>query len=289
MPAERGERAPEVVRQFGGRALRRALLRHVSENEIKRALAAGDLVRSARGLYVLPALPAERAMAAACRGVVSHDSAARLLGLPLLHVPREVHVTVRRGARPAPRKQVVVHQRDLSPGEVVGDVTTPVRTVLDCCLCLPFREALAVADSAARLVPGFVEEFRTAADAPGPGRAARRRVARHVDGRAANPFESALRGSLIDAGMTGFVPQLCISTRTGIARVDLGDPVRRIAVEADSFEWHSTRDALTEDCRRYDEFVRDGWAVLRFAWDHVMFDHGWMVGVVGDVRSSRAG
>lgn len=279
---------PEVVRLLGGRAARASLLRHVSENRIKRALAAGDLLRSARGLYILPALPPELAVAAACRGVVSHDSAARILGLELLHAPRDVHVTVRRGARPAARKHVVVHQRELVAGEVRHHVTTPLRTVLDCCLTLPFREALALADSAARRDPGFVEEFAlAAAAASGPGRARRMRVAKYVDPRAANPFESALRGSLIDAGITDLVPQLEIVTRAGVAHADLGDARRRIAIEADSHRHHSSPEVLMQDCRRYDEFVRERWAVLRFAWDHVVFDHRWMVDLVGQVRSQR--
>jgi hypothetical protein len=30
------------------------------------------------------------------------------------------------------------------------------------------------------------------------------------------------------------------------------------------------------DCRRYDELVIAGWLVLRFAWEHVMFEPEWV-------------
>ena len=42
-------------------------------------------------------------------------------------------------------------------------------------------------------------------------------------------------------------------------------------VEADSFEFHGRRHALAQDCMRYNAFVVDGWIVVRFAWEHVMF------------------
>ena len=43
-------------------------------------------------------------------------------------------------------------------------------------------------------------------------------------------------------------------------------------LEADSFEWHGDRRALRRDARRYNLLVVDGWIVLRFAWEDVMFD-----------------
>jgi very-short-patch-repair endonuclease len=69
-------------------------------------------------------------------------------------------------------------------------------------------------------------------------------------------------------------------------RVDLGDRRRRIALEADSFEYHGTRRALRDDCRRYDELARAGWTVLRFAWEHVVGDPRWVASVVTDVCAS---
>lgn len=72
-----------------------------------------------------------------------------------------------------------------------------------------------------------------------------------------------------------------------MGRVDLGDTRRRIALEADSFAWHGSRSALDQDCRRYDELVRVGWLVLRFSWEQVMFDPGWVADCVEDVVLRR--
>ena len=37
-----------------------------------------------------------------------------------------------------------------------------------------------------------------------------------------------------------------------------------MVLEAESFEWHSSRQALRRDARRYNLLVIDGWIVLRF-------------------------
>ena len=58
---------------------------------------------------------------------------------------------------------------------------------------------------------------------------------------------------------------------TFLGRPDLVDEHLRIVVEADSFEWHGERAALRADARRYNAFVVNGWLVLRFCWEDVMF------------------
>jgi very-short-patch-repair endonuclease len=182
---------------------------------------------------------------------------------------------------------VEVHWHTLQPADVRNGVTAPLRTVLDCAATLPFAEALAIADGALRLAL-VTPEALLAAARRWRGRGARdiRRVAMLADARAAGPFESGLRSIALDAGCTGFEPQVTITVPGG-ARVDLADVERRIVLEADSFEWHGNRQALHRDCRRYDELVRAGWTVLRFAWEDVMFDAAWVQEVIKDVVATR--
>lgn len=89
-------------------------------------------------------------------------------------------------------------------------------------------------------------------------------------------LESALRAVVIDLGITSFVPQLQVDDDGFRARVDLGDPGRRLVLEADSFEHHGHRSALARDCRRYTELTSRGWLVLRFAWEQVIFEPQWV-------------
>jgi very-short-patch-repair endonuclease len=258
-----------VLRALDGSATRAEILRFTTRWALRTAVDRGDVLRLARGVYALPILPEPFAVAAAVRGVLSHTSAANFWGFDGLLRPDAVHVTVGRNRRPAPREGVVLHYADVRD----QGATAPVRTVLDCARTLPFREGLAIADSAlrsGRIRAGALR--RSAESLRGAGRARAVRVAEHADGRAANPFESATRAILIEAGLTGFVPQVQI----GKHRVDLAHPGLRIVVEADSWEHHGSRSALTRDCARYNELTVGDELVLRFAWEHVMLRPDWV-------------
>lgn len=271
----------------GGTMTAGTAVRVAGRRTLSGAVGAGGLVRVARGVYAVPDAVPELAAAAALRGVVSHESAARLWLLEALNDPTHRHVTLPRHRSPVPVSGTQLHWADLDDHEVDGRVTAPLRTVLDCARTLPFVDALGIADSALRreLVaqPTLIGE---AARLRGPGATRGARVLRLADGRAANPFESALRAIALDAGLD-FVPQLEVRGRGFFARVDLGDPERRIAAEADSFAWHGSRKALDRDCRRYDELVRRGWLVLRFSWEQVRYDPDWVAAVLCDTVALR--
>jgi very-short-patch-repair endonuclease len=221
-------------------------------------------------------------------GVVSHVSAARLWDLPVLTPDRSPHVTL-----PPHRKRrgtgATLHWMRLAEHEVVDGVTSPLRIVLDCARTMPFPEALAIADAAVRQrLVGGGELNRAVETIPGAGRRRARRVAQAADGRAASELESVLRGTLLEHRIRCFTPQLQVAGDGFLARVDLGDPAHRIALEADSFEHHGHRAALVRDCRRYDELVVRGWLVLRFAWEQVMFEPEWVLDMVRGALLQRS-
>jgi very-short-patch-repair endonuclease len=131
------------------------------------------------------------------------------------------------------------------------------------------------------------ELIAAAGGGSGRDRQRRLRVVLAADGRSANAFESCLRGVVLEAGVTGFEPQMEIRLGPRQVRVDLGDQRRRLVLEADSYEHHGGRAALVRDCERYDELVREGWRVLRFSWEHVMFRPEWVAETV--VMACRVG
>lgn len=109
-------------------------------------------------------------------------------------------------------------------------------------------------------------------DLRGPGSVLARRVVDCADGRAANAFESALRAIALSVDGLDVEPQVPI--RVGqqfLGRPDLVDERLGIVLEADSFEWHGDRAALGRDARRYNRLSVNGWLVLRFTWEDVMF------------------
>ncbi|MDQ6752489.1 MAG: endonuclease domain-containing protein [Actinomycetota bacterium] len=286
--------APEdVLSRLQGAAMRSELIRFITPRQLDTALREKKILRLRRGRYALPDLPDPEALAIASGGALSYQTAAIWIGWETLRQPDTNHLSIAANGRAGSRhRQVRWHYTLSSDGSDVDrygalTVTTPLKTVLDCAATLPLDQALAIADSALRhgLDP---DELRCAAGCfAGNGAANVRLVGRHACLNAANVFESALRAICIRTGIPGFQPQLRITAGSQTYRVDLADPERRIVLEADSFEWHGSRKALHRDCRRYDELVRNGWLVLRFSWESVMFDQEWVGSVIRDVAKLR--
>lgn len=265
----------EHLRRRGGLADRASLVALTGRAALDSAVRGGEVVRVGHGRYALAVADAAVRAAHALTGVVSHRSAALHWGWELKTVPERPDVTVPRGRKvPVSRRDgVTLHRADLAPGETIGPFTSPRRTLVDCLRSLPFDEALAVADSALRR--GSLDEAKlmeVAASVQGPGAATARRVAREASGRAANPFESALRAISLDVPGLRLAPQVTITALDFEVTPDLVDVARRVAVEADSFAWHGDRAALRTDTRRYNNLVTRGWLVLRFSWEDVMHD-----------------
>lgn len=264
----------QLLHRAGGVLKRAVLVELTSRAEVDRALREGRILRVAHGRYALPTAEQARRAAGALHAVVSHRSAAAFWGWEMKQLPEKPCVTVPRNRklRAGRRADVELHWSPLAETDVVdGWVTAPGRTFTDCCRDLPFDEALAIADSALR--NGTLAEptlLRLAQAMNGPGRSRCLRVARAATGRAANPFESVLRAIALEVPGLRVRPQVLVLEEPFTVRPDLTDEDLRIAVEADSFEWHGGRAALKRDCRRYNLLAVHGWLVLRFSWEDVM-------------------
>lgn len=261
--------------RLGGVARWGALRRTCSGRQLRRAVRHGHIVRTAYGRYALPHADAARLAGSRLTGTVSHTSAALHWGWAVKTAPAEPHVTVSRHRNIAShrRDDVVLHWRDLGPDDIAdGWVTSPVRTVIDCCVDLPFDEALAVFDSSWRAGLKPREVQLAARKLPVRQRDRVWAVARAADPRAANPFESVLRAIAMTVPGLQVQPQVVVKQTGFWARVDLADEQLRIVLEADSFEFHSSRKAFDRDCRRYNGLVVRDWLVLRFTWEQVMFE-----------------
>lgn len=278
----------EALARLGGVATRAEVLADVTEHALRRSLTDGSVVRVARGRYALPTTPrigerltleetaqAGRRAAAQVGGTaVLLTAAARWGWAGKWHPPRpQVSVTSGRRVREAARRRIEVRYLAVPPPDREdGWVTSRVRTAVDCARLLPPDEALAVVDSALR--EGAVERdelLLAAAGGPRIGRSRAEAIIRMARAEAANPFESVLRWVLHDVPGINLQPQVRIEDLDGlIGVVDLADEELRLVVEADSFEWHGSKEALEKDCVRYDRLVADGWIVLRVTWDMVM-------------------
>lgn len=218
---------------------------------------------------------------------LSHRTAALHHGWGVLHSPEVPELIASRTRRIPVPDDVYLRFRAVTADEVGLRATSPLRTVVDCARDLALPEALAVADSALR--SGLVSAEQLARVAlPRTGRRAARQVLDLASDRADNPFESGLRALAIEAADRHWVPQVPIALRDGrVLHADVGDHTTRIALEADSREFHRTREDVRRDCWRHDEMTLAGWIVLRFAWEHVMFNPDWVREVIGWVVGQR--
>lgn len=114
------------------------------------------------------------------------------------------------------------------------------------------------------------------------------RVALEASALAANPFESVLRAIVLDIPELAVVPQGPVTARGHTWHPDLTETRHRLAIEADSFEFHTDREAHARDCVRYNALTVAGWRVLRFTWDQVMTSPGYVRGVLAGVLLSDA-
>ena len=269
----------EVLSRLGGVGDLEQLLRATSRGRVRTSVAKGEVVRVGHGRYALPTAHVGLRTAARLAGVASHASAAAVHGWELGTQPSTPAVIVPRNRKVEPHRRhgAEVRWRNLEPHEYDGRVTSHHRTVIDCARDLAVPEALAIADSALRHRDVDVEELLSLARRlPSNGRTEALRIVSHASALPANPFESMLRGISLDVPGLDLRPQVWIEERGFRGRPDLVDRKRRIVVEAESFEFHGKRKALKRDCERYTALVIRGWIVVRFAWEHVMFERDYV-------------
>ncbi len=212
----------------------------------------------------------------------SHASAAVAHGL---WVPREylheVHLTaVAGGAKGEKRGDVHLHAGPLPERAVsiVDDVVTTsvARTVLDCATCLPFVDAVVIADQALRFpditASDLVSTMREAGRRRGIAQA--RRVLRVADGGAESPGETRVRLILTEAGYDA-ESQVEIRDRSGrfVGRVDLMLRSHSVFVEFDGRSKYqlgeSVESVLWREKQRFDALVELGLEGVRVVWNQL--------------------
>lgn len=207
--------------------------------------------------------------------VLARRSAAWLHGIDTRapseqHQPLPLECVVPIGMTPPRRAGLQAYVTTLLPHEstcVSGvPVTTLIRTALDLTRYLDTYMGLAVVDT--MLHRGLVQHRALVAEVTRfPGERWIDRARRVVD--LAEPAtesygESWLRLRVVDAGLPRPRPQVEIRDRSGdfVARADLADPRRRLAIEYDGREHHSSEAAQVHDLLRRAAMTAAGWRVL---------------------------
>ncbi|MDK3257387.1 type IV toxin-antitoxin system AbiEi family antitoxin domain-containing protein [Blastococcus capsensis] len=280
---------------------RTAVAQGWSDDELARAVRSGELTRLRRGAYVdavLPAEPAARhallveATLAALRlpGVVSHQSAAVLLGLPLWDVPLDrVHITRPPGSRSDRSGVLCTHVARIRDHDVVDvggmPVTDPVRTMLDLARSLPHEAAVVALDAA--LHRGLLSHDALRArlfDIVGsPGARSAARAVAAADARSESVGESRSRVILQRWKPAPSAVQFPIRSGGGqlLARTDFAWEDVRLVGEFDGRVKYGrllrpgqeAGDAVFAEKRREDAVRDEGWDVVRWVWAELAVPH----------------
>ena len=282
-------RPDQALERLGGVADAAALQLLTSRARLRVAVRRGAVVKDGRGRYSLPGVDEATRAANRLSGVLAEDSAAQYYGWAMKHPPPSPCLAVPRKRNVAEHRRRGLRVRfvNIAAEDVNKMATCPGRTVTDCSARMPFDEALSIADSALRTCDVTRSELIRRAEAmPDRYRARCLRVARAASEKAANPFESVLRAIALEVAGLAVEPQVWLDD---IGRPDLVDETLRLVVEADSFEFHGRRRALKKDCERYNAFVIAGWLVVRFAWEHVMFEPDYVRQVLTSMAAVLSG
>jgi len=223
------------------------------------------LSRQCRAL--LPALPADSAF--------SHWTATSLLGLPSRNTAK-LHVTLTPRSVLPQRAELVVHGRELVPGDLVAidglPVTSGPRLFLDLAPMLTERELVVLGDALlrSRLADPATLARRVQAASRRRGVVRAREALKLLDGRAQSVPESLVRHVILSGGLPAPVPQLPILDQCGrvVAHADLGYEEWKILIEYEGRQ-HSGGDQFGRDIERYSRMAADGWLVLRFSAAHL--------------------
>ncbi|WP_425862187.1 hypothetical protein [Arthrobacter sp. TWP1-1] len=283
-----------------------------SARRLSRLAKSGALIRVRRGLY-LPAdvwsslTPWHKYRVkiqsvhetAVGKPVFARESAAQIIGLPLIGTPKDVQTIVPRG-RIGGQSSNGVHRlngidRDPKPWEMFGLlVTPPVQTARDMAVRLPLTKSLAAMDRLlqGKVFPGsppqmnltFTEQHVIDSVALLPNETQRGRVMRVLE--AANGLSQSAGESLSRAFMilNGFPrPTLQVEFRDGRGRIGFPDfdwEEYKTLGEFDGYEKYSAQkylkgktpsEVVVEEKNRENRLRALGYNVVRWTWDDLKY------------------
>ena len=262
-----------------------ALACGMTATTIQRRVLAGAWLEIRPGVYVVGGAPPtwEQTLLAVTIGFddcwISHGTGGRVWDLPAAPEIDAIEVL-----RPYGRFRridgVVAHRsRIIVPADVTRHhgipVTSIARTIVECSGRLSVAQTGKMLDEAKRKDPRAIEDARACFARLASGgrrrlRSIRAALAFRIPGY--DPGESdlelvALR-TIIRAGLPMPVQQHRVVLNGKRRRIDLAYPDRKIAIELESWEWHSGREAFDDDKARASDLVADGWRVIQITSRH---------------------
>ena len=249
-----------LERRLGASRWRALVAAGVTDGDLRGAVRRGQVLALGGGTYALPAAAPDAVLAARLGGRLTCISATQRYGLDVLSPPVVPHVVVPRNCS-VDASDAVVHRASV-PG--TGPVVPVLPALVAVLRCLETVEAVVVVDSALR--QRVARRRSLDVRLRGPGSVEARRRLGLADARSGSVIETVARLALRQVGL----PVDCQVPVPGIGRVDLVVD-GWLVVELDGFAYHSDRDRYRTDRRRTNGLVAQGYRVLRFSYEDVMY------------------
>lgn len=255
----------------------------MSEATIQRRLTSGTWIRVLPGVYLTEQVaPTQRdrmraATLWAPEGVLCRESAASLHGLSQVSSDY-VHINVpRRKHSRAPWLRTHYEKLAWCDIDRVGPmrVTSACRTLIDLSSQLTPEELGYMFDDSIRLKVASLGQYKWRLDQLSGIRglqAVRELVCERANGIPASRMEGkflrVLKERDCPIGIMGFR----VEDEEGEMFIDMAFPDIMLAIECESFLFHSSKEQLDADCRRRNRLFLLGWQVLYFTWDDITYD-----------------
>jgi very-short-patch-repair endonuclease len=291
--------------QRGAFARWQLLARGVDDDAIAVRIRNGRWVRMAAGVYVLAGVAESFEqrlwlgwLAVGPGGIVSHEAAAQLHGIPNV-IRNRVTLTCPHGWHHR-LPVLTVHQLD----DVLADhrtsieglpVTTPARTVVDLAAVVhPARLLPIVEDAKHARIANYLQVGECMKSVARRGKPGIRRLARVLDKltstgtKSMSVLERKLFEMIDAAGLERPVSQFPFPGRQFTnGCIDAAYVNAKLVIEVDGRSWHTRIAELKRDHERDADAARSGWQTLRLLWEHVVDDPEGSGAVLRDVLRER--
>lgn len=247
----------------------------MGEATVVRRIESGTWERLHPAVYRLAGVPEtwRQKLLAAClawgEGVVaSHRAAGALFVFPRFEPC--IELSVPRGRERAHahlvHRPVSLTRADVTVVDEIP-VTTAARTLIDLAACVEADVVEEALDDALRRRLVTVARVRWRMRELG-ARAGNKTLIRLLDARATTSRapESVFETQLLRVLRAAGVPLPVVQHRVGSYRVDFAYPDARVAIEADGFRWHSSRQQWDRDLARRNALTMLGWTILHVTW-----------------------
>jgi hypothetical protein len=277
----------ELAARRLGVVTRRELLRAgLTDAAIGRRVSSGLLQRLHSGVYAVGhrALRPEAywiaaVLACGTGAVLSHRSAAMAWGLRSAPGPIDITASGGHGRR---RRGIADHHGRLTPVDVTArhgiPITTVPRTLLDLAETVPRKELMRALDAAVR-ARLYSRAALEAIIARSPGRRGLKPLNAALT--ALHPGKALTRSAFERLALpllaTQGIPRGEINARAAGYEVDLLWRDHRLAVELDGRAFHASPASFRDDRRRDADLQAAGYRVLRFTYQQVTEETGWVV------------